>query len=158
MGAAFHEGPQVAGLHGVEEERAVVGDRCDVEGVIAFVGGGIGAEEQVAELVGQLAAGIVDGLLHARGEDGAGARDIGGAERLARNQHGIERAVALGGTLARNDDVTPRLFLADLGQSVDGQRDETQRFARWIEAPPRDGEHPIVGQVQQVVVEGVAGV
>ena len=121
MGAAFHEGPQIARLHGVEEERAVVGYRSDVEGVIPLVGGGIGAQQQIAELIGQFAAGIVDGLLDAGGEDGAGAGDIHGAERLARNQHGIERAVALGRPLARDDDVTPRLLFADLAQGVDGQ-------------------------------------
>ena len=49
----------------------------DVEGVIALVLGGIGAEQQIVELVADLAAGIVDGLLDAGGEDGAGAGDIG---------------------------------------------------------------------------------
>src|ERR1039458_2288834 len=158
LGAAFHEGPQIARLHGVEEERTVVGYGSDVEGVIALVGGGIGAEQQIAELIGQVAAGIVDGLLHAAGEDGAGARDIGGGERLARNQHGIERAEALGGTLTRDDDVPPRIFFADLAQGVDGQRDEAQGFARRIEAPAGDGEYAIAGEVQEVIAEGVAGV
>src|ERR1035437_801458 len=36
----------------------------------------------------------LDGLLHAGGEDGAGARDIRGRKRLARNQHGVQRAEA----------------------------------------------------------------
>ena len=52
----------------------------------------------------------------------------------------------------------PRLFFAHLAQRVDGQRDQAQRFARRIEAPSRDGNQSVVGQVLQVIAEGVGGV
>ena len=54
--------------------------------------------------------------------------------------------------------MTPRLVFADLAEGVDGERDEAQGFARRIEAPAGDGEQAVVGEVEEVIAEGVAGV
>ena len=78
-GRRSDESPQVARLHGVKEERPVVGHRGDVEGVVALVFRRIGAEQQVVELVVHLDARQVDGLHVGRREQGAGAVDIGGS-------------------------------------------------------------------------------
>ena len=37
FGCALEEGPEVAGLDSVEEERLIIRDRSDVEGVVVFV-------------------------------------------------------------------------------------------------------------------------
>ncbi len=69
------EGPEIARLHGIEEEGPVVGDGRDVENVIALVCTGMGWQQIVEVIVG-VNAGEINGL-HACGfHHGRGAADI----------------------------------------------------------------------------------
>ena len=54
--------PEIARLHGVEEERAIVADGRDIERIAALIGRGVGAVQQFGELVGNPLIGQIDGV------------------------------------------------------------------------------------------------
>ena len=52
--------------------------------------------KELAELIVEVGAGVVHGLMQALGEGRLGTRNIVGGEWFACDQHGVERAITLG--------------------------------------------------------------
>src|SRR5439155_7751482 len=107
----------------------------DVERIVALERLRIGAAQKLGEWIRNALVRYVHRLHVGRGHGHTRAIDIIRKERLARDQHRVERSPARGGAETSYDDVPPWLRFAEVKERVDGQRDQPQRFARRLQSP-----------------------